>query len=115
MRADGGVRAGQGRGGAHAASRLQRIELDSASRVAGFRLSDGSLETADLYVSAMPGAAAAQRPLLLYRPVSCSDCTVYVEEEKGPASACRTVAICRVCGLAQHSMLVYACTNLDAF
>ena len=38
--------------------RLQRIELDSSSRVAGFRLSDGSLETADLYVSAMPGAAA---------------------------------------------------------
>ncbi len=38
--------------------RLQRIELDSSSHVAGFRLSDGSLETADLYVSAMPGAAA---------------------------------------------------------
>ena len=44
--------------------RLQRIELDSASRVAGFRLSDGSLETADLYVSAMPGVPAREtRPL----------------------------------------------------
>ena len=38
--------------------RLQRIELDSGGRVAGYRLSDGSLETADLYVSAMPGMAA---------------------------------------------------------
>ena len=45
--------------------RLQRIELDSSSRVAGFRLSDGSLETADLYVSAMPGAAMQQTRLLL--------------------------------------------------
>ncbi|KAK9819380.1 hypothetical protein WJX81_003694 [Elliptochloris bilobata] len=35
-------------------ARLQRIELDSGGRVAGFRLSDGSLATADLYVSAMP-------------------------------------------------------------
>ena len=38
--------------------RLQRIELESGGRVAGYRLSDGSLETADLYVSAMPGVAA---------------------------------------------------------
>lgn len=44
--------------------RLQHIELNSSSRVAGFRLSDGSLETADLYVSAMPGAAAQQTRLL---------------------------------------------------
>ena len=39
-------------------ARLQRIELDSGGRVAGYRLSDGSLETADLYVSAMPGVVA---------------------------------------------------------
>ena len=43
--------------------RLQRIELEGDGSVAGFRLSDGSLATADLYVSAMPGAAARRRLL----------------------------------------------------
>jgi phytoene dehydrogenase-like protein len=44
--------------------RLQRIELDGCGSVAGFRLSDGSLATADLYVSAMPGAAACRGVVL---------------------------------------------------